>query len=501
MAAVHGRDASVLKVRREAAALLALALLAGAGLRFYRLGRMDLSADEGASWAAAAAPDLRAVIEAEQRLDPGKLAFYDILLHGWIGVFGDSRFAMRAMSAGLGTLAIVLVFASVREVVGSLAQDSTGAPAQVGWPVAESQTAVRPAGRAAELSMTAGAFAALQYAANVAMVQTDRTVRMYPLVISAELLQITFLVRAQRRGGLGNYLGVAICTAAMIAANFTAGFLLAAEGLWLACLLVGKWAGARTGGLAIFRPAAALAAGLLLLAPMMPGAIASSAAAVRGGAIDWLKLQPVWWPYTTLRWAAGSHSLFWFMVGLGVGGVCWNWRTERLAAGFLGAWLLGPFVALMAVTYLIRPMEFPRYVIIGFVALFALAGLGAGSPRSSVVRIAIAAFLVVLSLRPFHRWARRSREAAWGAAAALAERQAAPGVPIAVFPAFADNVVRYYLPAARRRDVIGVQEGCGLAQVLILSGRPLYPPQRIASLETCYPHKLASLPKVEVRTR
>ena len=29
----------------------------------------------------------------------------------------------------------------------------------------------------------------------------------------------------------------------MIAANFTASFLLIAEGLWLGCLLLGKWAG------------------------------------------------------------------------------------------------------------------------------------------------------------------------------------------------------------------------------------------------------------------
>lgn len=490
----------MLTIRREAWALLALALVLGAGLRFHRLANAGLSADEGASWAAASTPGLRAVIESEQQLDPGKLALYDILLHGWIGVFGDGVFAMRAMSAVLGTVAIFLVLAAVREVVLSLAEDRADISGEGG---AGSLSAAQEGGgkRAAELAMMAGAFAALLYATNIEMVLTDRTVRMYPLVMSAELLQIIFLVRAQRRGGFGNYLGAAVCTAAMIAGNFTASFLLAAEGLWLGCLLAVKLAGLRAGGLAIFRPAAALAAGLLLLAPMMPGAIASSAAAVHGGAIDWLKLQSIWWPYTTLRWSAGSHSLFWLFAALGIAGVWWNWRTERLAAGFLGAWTLGPFAAVIAVSYVIRPVEFPRYVNIAFVGLFALAGLGAATPRSAAVRAALAALLILTSLRPFHHWLRRSREAAWDAAAAAAVRQAPPSAQIAVFPAFAGNVVRYYLPPARRGDVVGVQNDCGPAQVLIFSGRALYSPVQVAKLEACYPHAVASLFKVEVRAR
>jgi len=75
----------------------------------------------------------------------------------------------------------------------------------------------------------AGAFAALAYAVNFMMVTSDRTVRMYPLALDAELLQIFFLMRAQRRGGWLSYAGTAIFTALMIAANFTAAFLLMAE--------------------------------------------------------------------------------------------------------------------------------------------------------------------------------------------------------------------------------------------------------------------------------
>src|SRR6202011_2463349 len=82
-----GGAARMLTARSEVIALLALALVLGAGLRFYHLGRGDLSADEGASWAGASLPAVGQVVVMEQQLDPGKLPLYDVLLHGWIRVF------------------------------------------------------------------------------------------------------------------------------------------------------------------------------------------------------------------------------------------------------------------------------------------------------------------------------------------------------------------------------------------------------------------------------
>jgi hypothetical protein len=159
--------------------LVVIAVVVGAHLRFHRLARFDMSGDEGASWAAASAPSVQQTADMERRLDPGKLALYDVMLHEWIAAFGDSLFVMRAMSAALGTIAMVLVFVAVREIRSSLVIDE---PAAAG------------------VSELAGAFAALLYAANLEMVLSDRTVRMYPLVMCAELLQITFFVRAQPEG-------------------------------------------------------------------------------------------------------------------------------------------------------------------------------------------------------------------------------------------------------------------------------------------------------------
>src|ERR1700751_4805842 len=96
--------------RALALGLLALALTLGMAMRFHALGLAELSADEGASWAAASSPDVSTVAAMEHQLAPGKLALYDLLLHGWIHIFGDDVVAMRGMSAVLGTIAIVLVF-------------------------------------------------------------------------------------------------------------------------------------------------------------------------------------------------------------------------------------------------------------------------------------------------------------------------------------------------------------------------------------------------------
>ena len=53
---------------------------------------------------------------------------------------------------------------------------------------------------------------------------------------------------------------------------------------------------------------------------------------------------------------------------------------------------------------MIQSMEFPRYVLIAFVGMFALAGFGAGCVRSTVVRILLAVMIVHYSVPPLRNW-------------------------------------------------------------------------------------------------
>jgi hypothetical protein len=391
---------------------------------------------------------------------------------------------MRALSAALGTIGIILIFVAVREAYRSLADERS--------PMDE------PASPA--IGELAGAFAALLYAINLTMVLSDRTVRMYPLVMCAELLQITFFVRAQRRGGLLNYVGIAIFTAAMVACNFTSVFLMVTEALWIGWLLLAARWNAPSRRLAVFRPGFAVLAGIVILTPWLPGAFATSRAAVEVGAINWIKVQPISWPYMTLRDSGGSHTLFWIFVALAIFGIWRQWRTARLAVEFFAAWTIGPLLVVMALTYLVHPLEFPRYVIISLAGMVAFAAFGAASVRSTALRIALVLLLIDLSVHPVHAWIRHPNEAAWRDATLLAAKQTLPGSKIAVFPPYCINVVRFYMPQDRRDEVTKAGRQCGAAPMLVMSGFNFMPPALVAKMEACYPRTVAEFPLVQVRS-
>src|SRR5277367_2877822 len=90
---------------RTAMGILLLALIAGGGLRFYRLGAEEMGRAEAAAWTAASAPTLASAVALGRQLDPGSLGSYNVILHGWIAAFGDRTGTMRVPSATLGTLA------------------------------------------------------------------------------------------------------------------------------------------------------------------------------------------------------------------------------------------------------------------------------------------------------------------------------------------------------------------------------------------------------------
>ena len=76
----------------------------GAALRFFQLDGQSLWLDEAISWRFASAESFSALL-AEVRTDVHP-PLYFALLRGWIGFFGDSEWALRSLSALLGTSAI-----------------------------------------------------------------------------------------------------------------------------------------------------------------------------------------------------------------------------------------------------------------------------------------------------------------------------------------------------------------------------------------------------------
>jgi 4-amino-4-deoxy-L-arabinose transferase-like glycosyltransferase len=74
-----------------------LLLLLAVALRILGLGKQELWLDEALSWHTATSPDLLALV-----LPNNTPPLYYLLLRAWIGVFGESRLALRSLSAAEG---------------------------------------------------------------------------------------------------------------------------------------------------------------------------------------------------------------------------------------------------------------------------------------------------------------------------------------------------------------------------------------------------------------
>jgi hypothetical protein len=492
-------------------ATLALALLVGGLLRFAGLDAREMSADEGASWAAAAAPTLRAVLHAQSGLNPGKAGLHDLALHLWMRAFGQSLFAMRALSATIGTLAILTVFGVARELFAASIESTAG----------ESP--------GADQRNDAAAIAALVFAVNLVTIKYSREVRMYPIVIAAVVVQTWCFFRALRCGELAAYAGVAIFTAIALATHSTAVVAFTGEGLWLSYAIarnrIDLAAAPVRRALALL---IALGAGVAMLAPIAPAMIAGAAHAADIGAIDWIERPPPWAPFVLFNKATGSFA-YPMMVALAVWGVVRGWRRWRDPIVFSLLWMWSPPIVLMVVSYAIRPVFVERYLISCFVPFFILIAIGIVELRKPCARIGAIALLFVLALGHVVAWNRKPHDAQWREAVQVASRSAtstdlatstasttstapdtsvnsgtkiASGNAFAVAPGYAVSVVRYYLgagpatPLAHPADTRGRDP----APVIIIGDQGVAP-QTGSALDREYPRLLANLRGVVVRGR
>jgi hypothetical protein len=247
-------------------------------------------------------------------------------------------------------------------------------------------------------------------------------------------------------------------------------------------------------------PALSLTAGIALLLPFAPAAVAVSRAAMTSGALDWIRYQPpVGWSYDVLRNDAGNKSLFRLLLALAAFGL-WRHRSRApLAPMFLAAATVGPFVAVAMLSLFGRPMMVDRYVLLALVAFLGLAATGAAAFESTLGRIVVFLLIVWLSARALRHSSAFWVD--WKKAVALACAESPANAEISVVPAYAVNVVRYHLPPERRLLAVGVDSHCGDSQILIVSpGRPI-PPAYMSELNACYPRLLGRATRVEVRSR
>jgi uncharacterized membrane protein len=384
-----------------------------------------MSADEGASWAAASASSVSKVLQLQPRLNPGKFAVHELALHGWIRLFGDGLATMRTLSALAGMLGIVAVFFLARELFGLSPAVICGPTEQVWHERAETPSPWLPA------------LAAVLFAVNLVFIKYAQQVRMYSVALLCGLLQIEFFLRSMRRSTPAVLLLTALFTALAIATTFTMSLILVPEVLWLAYLLW-RW------DKAIYHRAAfvglALIGGLLLLIPPAIIYLRVRAQDPPLLAYAWASPPPVWAPISMFNKAAGSIA-FPVMLGLALWGLTRGWRAERDAIVFVLLWMLVPPVLVLAASYLIRPAFVERYLLASFVPFFLLVALGVSSVRGFPAQCALLALVTLLALGHVYSYRRRAHDVQWREAV----QAVTTGRTIAVAPPYTADVVRYYL--------------------------------------------------------
>ena len=370
------------------------------------------------------------------------------------------------------------------------------------------------AGDGAERAMTAelaGAFAALLFACNLQMIAWGRISRMYPLMLAAVLAQIFFFARTCRRAGAFNWMAAGFFGALAAASNYTALFVFASEGSWLAYLQRFGRGRNTSDQISVQRPVGALMLGVVLLAPLAVTAGTVGFGALHAGKYEWIEQRPPWWPFRAIQVVSGNAAL-WPLVALSIFGGWRQWSQADNAVRFILSWLVLPFAMVMAVSYLLTPFMVERYVLSSLVAFLALAGLGIASFRSDIVRYAVAVLVVAQSLAHVHHHWRVPEDIQWREAAELAASVVPSGEKIAVMPPGEPlMVLRYYLSRSKHDiDVVGADaklDGhsktwsfrCGPEPAAIVQLE--LPREFLSAIQPCYPRTLQKFRHVEVLAR
>jgi mannosyltransferase len=449
-----------------------------------------MSPDEGASWADASAPTATEVIARQRVLNRGKLPIHDLMLHGWIALFGSSLFAMRAMSAAFGVLCILLVYVVTCELFA---------------PGSEKESTLIYG----DIRIVAG-LAAVVFAVNLVTVKYSREARMYPLMLAAILAQVTMFLRAARRGGLANYAAVVVLTAIAVGANFVAVLIPATEGLWILDLVArARWrpddATARRGLTLV----AALAAAGLIFVPRLFSSLHEASTGKFG---VWRKLPAFYEPLALFNKATGSIA-FPILALLAIWGVIRGWnRGARDPIAFALLWMWAPPLMMLIASYAIAPVFVERYALSCFVPFFILVSVGifempgdrvragaASVGRAAVPAIALA-LVVAFSLGHIVSYDRKSHDAQYREAIAAADSALKPGEVMTVVPSYAIEVVRYYLPADQLDRAVRYDSSSPPAAVLIIGDQNLAP-GAAQSYKKEYPQTVARLRGVTVLRR
>ncbi len=458
---------------------LLLAIAAGAFLRFNGLTHRELSADEANSWAAAAVPTVSKVVELQAVLNPGKLPLHDLLLHFWITVFGDGVFSMRFLSALMGTMAIPAVYFAGKLLFQELHPLFTDSR---------------------ESRLSPACLGTLLFSVNLVTIKYAQEARMYSLVLLAALAQVIIFLRMYLAPKGALFCLLVILTGLCAAANFSALLVFAAEAAFLASeVLSGRTRSYVGSAKRVALLLGSLGLGTLVFLAFSVEALQTSRRAIEGGVLSWIKPPKFWEPIALFNKATGTFAFPVIALAATIG-VLKNKRWRSVSVRFLLFWMWAPVIALFSASLVAMPLLVERYVLSSFVPFILLAGLGIHTIVRPGPRAGFLALALTLSIGHWYSYGLKPHDAQWREASYFAERLTSSFQTVAVAPAHAVNVVRYYTAPALRASIVPAQDEKPAARILILGDQGVSNSER-ARLERLYPYAALVLRGVEVRLR
>jgi mannosyltransferase len=202
-------------------------LLFGAALliRLYRLGSQSLWLDEGGTWAEATGKRWPALL-AELWGRDAAYPLYHVLLKGWVGLAGDSEWALRLPSALAGAAAVVAVYLAAAERPTTNDQRPTTNDEAIN---------LQPPTPNPQPLVSYPLVAALLFAISPFALWYAQDAKVYSLLMLVVAIELWALLRALRRGGRAWLLLLAVALVSVFVHRLA---LLAAAGAALAYLIV-----------------------------------------------------------------------------------------------------------------------------------------------------------------------------------------------------------------------------------------------------------------------
>jgi mannosyltransferase len=321
-------------------------ILAGAAAYVLHFGHDPLGSSEAYSAWAASKPNIGAIISIPVLYDPGKQILYYIVLHYFVGIFGDGENALRSLSLAFALGDLVLIYALGRQ----LFDEDTGVAALAIW-------VFNP----------------------LAMIFAYRA-RGYSMLVFVGLAQMMALWRLRATPSAGRTALCGVLGAALLYTHMSGLLILGAEGAMMVRDLVRRRSNAQVW----------IAMGLtaLLFAPYLPIAMTQSRQLVSGHWLDWIGT-----PHYSLSYKIAAGSL---AAAIGIlmmfAPALESRRDEPLR--WLTAWSLLPILALVAGSIVMRPMFNPRYVAPSFATLAILIAGGLGLWSAKIRNLTAAACVV-----------------------------------------------------------------------------------------------------------